>query len=177
MYITALSEPLAMINNFMSRFSFYDISLLGKGNVKYVPIGIETIRKGPEAIIKEMENNIETIKPDRIVIDPVNVFTIEQDVESQRQFYYDFFTSMKEWNSLVILTGEFTSDELVKSTLSYLVDGVIHISYEPSYDRNIRYLNVLKMRGQEFHGGRHSCKITREGFEVFPRLPQREKRP
>lgn len=175
MYITALSEPLAMINNFMSRFSFYNISLLGEGNVKYVPIGIETIRKGPEAIIKEMEKNIETIKPDRIVIDPVNVFTIEQDVESQRQFYYDFFTSMKEWNSLVILTGEFTSDELVKSTLSYLVDGVIHISYEPSYDRNIRYLNVLKMRGQEFHGGKHSCKITRDGFEVFPRLPSEGK--
>jgi circadian clock protein KaiC len=171
MYITALSEPIAMINNFMSRFSFYNISLLGKGNVKYVPIGIETIRKGPEAIIKEMEKNIEMVKPDRIVIDPVNVFTIEQDAESQRQFYYDFFTSMKGWNSLVLLTGEFTSDELVKSTLSYLVDGVIHISYEPFYNRNIRYLNVLKMRGQEFLGGKHSCKITRDGFEVFPGLP------
>ncbi len=31
MYITALSEPIAMINNFMSRFSFYNISLMGTG--------------------------------------------------------------------------------------------------------------------------------------------------
>src|SRR3990172_7501457 len=70
MYITALSEPIAMINNFMSKFSFYNISLLGKGNVKYVPIDIDIVHKGSKAIIEEMERNIEVIKPDRIVIDP-----------------------------------------------------------------------------------------------------------
>ncbi len=170
MYVTALSEPIAMINNFMSKFSFYNTSLLGKGNVKYVPIDIEIIHKGSDAIIKEMERNIEIIKPDRIVIDPVNVFAYGLDEEHQRQFYYDFFASMKGWNSLVLLTGEFTPDKLIKSSLSYLVDGIIYISNEPFYDKNIRYLNVLKMRGQDFHGGKHSCKIRKDGFVVFPRL-------
>ncbi|KAB2945031.1 MAG: hypothetical protein OIN84_20395 [Candidatus Methanoperedens sp.] len=170
MYITAISEPIAMINNFMSQFSFYNISLLAKGNVKYVPIGIDIIHKGSEAIIKEMERNIEIIKPDRIVIDPVNVFAYGLDSESQRQFYYDFFTSMKGWNSLVLLTGEFTGEELIKSTLSYMVDGIIQISNEPFYEKNIRYLNVLKMRGQEIQGGKHSCKINKDGFIVFPRI-------
>ncbi|VVB92438.1 Circadian clock protein kinase KaiC [uncultured archaeon] len=176
MYITSLSEPIAMINNFMSRFSFYNFSFLGKGNVKYVPIDIEVLHKGPKAIINEMEKNVETIKPDRIVIDPVNVFTMGMDEESQRQFYYEFFTSMKSWNSLVLLTGEFTQKELVKSTISYLVDGVIYIDYEPFYDRNIRYINILKMRGQDFQGGKHSCKITKDGFAVFPRLSPGERK-
>lgn len=170
MYITSLSEPIAMINNFMSKFSFYNISLLGKGNVKYVPIGIDMIHKGSQAIIKEIERNIETIKPDRIVIDPVNVFAYGLDDESQRQFYYDFFTCMKGWNSLVLLTGEFTHDELIKSTLGYMVDGIIYISNEPFYENNIRYLNVLKMRGQEFNGGKHSCKINKNGFNVYARI-------
>jgi circadian clock protein KaiC len=170
MYITAISEPIAMINNFMSRFSFYNISLLGKGNIKYVPIGIDTIHQGSEAIIKEMERNIETIKPDRIVIDPVNVFAYGLDDESQRQFYYDFFTGMKGWNSLVLLTGEFTQEALIRSTLGYMVDGIIYISNEPFYENNIRYLNVLKMRGEEFHSGKHSCKINKDGFTVYPRL-------
>ncbi|NJD51818.1 MAG: hypothetical protein FIB07_03020 [Candidatus Methanoperedens sp.] len=170
MYITAISEPIAMINNFMSQFSFYNISLLGKGNIKYVPIGVDIIHKGSEAIIKEMEQNIEIIKPDRIVIDPVNVFAYGLDSESQRQFYYDFFTSMKGWNSLVLLTGEFTGEELIKSTLSYMVDGIIQISNEPFYEKNIRYLNVLKMRGQEIQGGKHSCKINKDGFVVFSRI-------
>ena len=171
MYVTALSEPIAMINNFMSKFSFYNISLLGKGNVRYVPIDIETIRKGGEAVIAEMEKYIEEIKPDRIVIDPINVFTFGLDEESERQFYYDFFTSMKGWNSLVILTGEFTKEALVNSTVSYLVDGIIHINNEPYYEKNIRFLNIMKMRGQEFYSGKQSCKITKDGFVVFPRLP------
>lgn len=170
MYITALSEPIAMINNFMSKFSFYNFSLLGKGNVKYVPLGIDIIHQGSEGIIKEMERHIETIKPDRIVIDPVNVFAYGLDTESQRQFYYDFFTSMKGWNSLVLLTGEFSRDELLRSTLGYMVDGMIYISNEPFYENNIRYLNVLKMRGQEFNGGKHSCKINKNGFNVYPRI-------
>lgn len=173
MYITALSEPIAMINNFMSKFSFYNISLLGKGNVKYVPIGIDIIHNGSKAIIQELERNIETIRPDRIVIDSVNVFSYGLNAESQREFYYDLFTSMKGWNSLVLITGEFTEDELIKSTLSYMVDGIIYISNEPFYESNIRYLNVLKMRGIEFHGGKHSCKINKDGFNVFPRLHSR----
>lgn len=170
MYITALSEPIAMINNFMSKFSFYNFSLLGKGNVKYVPVDIDIIHRGSDAIIKEIEKNIEAIRPDRIVIDPVNVFAYGLDEASRRQFYYDFFTSMKGWNSLVLLTGESTEDELIKSTLSYLVDGIIYIGNEPFYERNVRYLNVLKMRGQDFYGGKHSCKITKDGFVVYPRL-------
>jgi circadian clock protein KaiC len=173
MYITALSEPIAMINNFMSKFSFYNISLLGKGNVKYVPIGVDVIHNGSKAIIQELERNIETIRPDRIVIDSVNAFSYGLNEESQREFYYDFFTSIKGWNSLVLITGEFTEDELIKSTLSYMVDGIIYISNEPFYESNIRYLNVLKMRGLEFHGGKHSCKINKDGFNVFPRLRAR----
>ena len=169
MYVTALSEPIATINNFMSKFSFYNVSLLGKGNVKYVPLDIEVIHKGSKAIINEMERNIDIIKPDRIVIDPVNVLTIGLDDEALRQFYYDFFTGMKAWNSFVLLTGEFTSDSLIRSSLSYLSDGVIYLSNEPYYGRNIRYLNVLKMRGRNFSGGKFSCKITTDGFTVFPR--------
>ncbi|MBU3966362.1 MAG: hypothetical protein KKG76_03150 [Euryarchaeota archaeon] len=169
MYVTALSEPIATINNFMSKFSFYNFSLLGKGNVKYVPIDIEIIRGGTSAILTEMERNIEIIKPDRIAIDPVNVFTIGLNEEAIRLFYYDFFSRMKAWNSLVLLTGEFTSDALIRSSLSYLADGVIYLSSEPFYGGNIRYLNVLKMRGQDFSGGKHSFKITPDGLKVYPR--------
>lgn len=170
MYVTALSEPIATINNFMSKFSFYNVSMLGKGNVKYVPLDIEIIHDGSKAIITEMERNIDIIKPDRIVIDPVNVLTIGLDDEGMRQFYYDFFTGMKAWNSFVLLTGEFTSESLIRNSLSYLSDGVIYLNNEPYYGRNIRCLNVLKMRGRDFSGGKFSCKITKDGFIVFPRI-------
>lgn len=147
MYITAMSEPIAMINNFMSKFSFYNISLMGKGNVKYLPLNHVHIKEGTLAIMKEIERNIEIIKPDRIVIDPVNVLTTWMDEVEKREFYYDLFIKMKEWNSLVLVTGELSEEEIWKDEISYIVDGIIYLSNERFRDKRVRYMEVLKMRG------------------------------
>ena len=88
MYVTALSEPVAMVNNFMSQFSFYNVSLLAQGNVRYVPIGIEIINEGLDAFAFFLENEIENIKPDRIVIDPITAIDMNLDENTRRRFFY-----------------------------------------------------------------------------------------
>lgn len=170
MYITAMSEPIAMINNFMSKFSFYNISLMGKGNVKYLPLNHVHIKEGTLAIMKEIERNIEIIKPDRIVIDPVNVLTTWMDEVEKREFYYDLFIKMKEWNSLVLVTCELSEEEIWKDEISYIVDGIIYLSNERSRDKRVRYMEVLKMRGQEYQSGRHTYNITKDGLVIHPSL-------
>lgn len=176
MYVTAMSEPIAMINNFMSRFSFYNISLMGRGNVKYVPLNPDHIKNGTAAIIQEIERNIEIIKPDRIVIDPVNVLTTWMEESEKREFYYDLFTKMKGWNSLVLITGELTEDEIKKDEISYISDGIIYLSNERLRDKRVRYMEVLKMRGQEYLSGKQSFKITGDGVVIYPSL-RHEQRP
>ncbi len=170
MYITAISEPIAMINNFMSRFSFYSISLMGKGNVKYVPLDPEQIKKGTSAIIQEIERNIEIIKPDRIVIDPVNVVTSWMDESEKREFYYNLFNKMKGWNSLVLITGEFSYENILNDEISYIADGVIFLSNDQLRDKRVRHLEVLKMRGQKYLSGKHSFEITDDGLKIYPSL-------
>ncbi|MCL7475081.1 MAG: hypothetical protein M8352_03440 [ANME-2 cluster archaeon] len=170
MYITAISEPIAMINTFMSRFSFYSISMMGKGNVKYVPLDPEQIKKGSSAIVQEIERNIEVVKPDRIVIDPVNVLTSWMDEREKREFYYHLFNKMKGWNSLVLITGEFSGEHILKDAISYIADGVIYLSNERLRHKRVRHLEVLKMRGQKYLSGKHSFEITDDGFEVYPSL-------
>lgn len=168
MYITAVTEPIAMINNFMSMFSFYNISLMGKGNVKYVPVDPVQIKNGTAAIIQEIERNIELIKPDRIVIDPVNVLTIWMGESEKREFYYELFAKMKGWNPLVLVIGELSENEIMKDEISYVADGIICLSNERMRDKRQRYLEVLKLRGQNYSAGKHSYKITRDGLIVFP---------
>ncbi len=170
MYVTSMSEPIAMINNFMSKFSFYNISLLGKGTIKYVPLDINIIKKGASAIINEIAKNIENIKPDRIAIDPVNVLSSGLSEKEQRQFYYDLFIGMKSWNSFIILTGEFTEKELMTHVISYLADGIIYISNELEGNQRNRYIDVLKMRGQNFISGKHPCRITKDGFLISRKI-------
>jgi len=170
MYVTTLSEPVAMVNNFMSKFSFYNLALLAQGKVKYVPIGIETVAAGVEAFILDLENAIEEIKPDRIVIDPITVIGHNLDAESKRRFYYELFMRMKEWNALILITGEFTEDDLVKSELSYVTDGMIYLSNDLKHERRVRNLEVLKMRGQNCRTGKHTYSITKDGITAYQRV-------
>jgi circadian clock protein KaiC len=170
MYITAMSEPIAMVNNFMSKFSFYNISLMGKGNVKYLPLNHVHIKEGTLSIMKEIERNIEIIKPDRIVIDPINVLTTWMDKGEKREFYYDLFIKIKEWNSLVLVTAELSEEETWKDEISYIVDGIIYLSNERSRDKRIRYMEVLKMRGQDYQSGKHTYNITKDGLVIHPSL-------
>lgn len=175
MYVTALSEPIAMVNSYMSMFSFYDISLLGKGILKYVPLDHEIV--GTSDIMKEIEENIEKIKPDRIVIDPVNVLTSRMDESKARRFYYDLFTKMKEWNSLVLITSELSEDEIWKNELSYLVDGIIYLSNDKFVDQRVRHLEVLKLRGQLYLTGKQSYSITPAGLIIHPTFYPGKSRP
>ncbi|HJH28799.1 MAG TPA: hypothetical protein C5S51_03780 [Methanosarcinaceae archaeon] len=170
MYVTALSEPVAMVNNFMSQFSFYNISLLARGNVKYVPVGIEIINEGIGAFASFIEDEIENIKPDRIVIDPITAIEMNLDQITRRRFYYDLLMRMKCWNALVLVTGEFNEEDLMKSELSYVSDGIIYLSNDLKNERRVRSLEVIKMRGQNPSSGKHTYSITEDGIIVYQRV-------
>lgn len=164
MYVTSLNEPIAMVNNFMSKLNFYNISLLSSGTMNYIPIGTETLDKGIYTFMWNLEESIEKIKPDRIVIDPITTIGSTLDEEAKRRFYYDLFLRMKKWDALVIATGEFTEDELLKSDLSHVADGIIYLSNDEANKRRVHHLEVLKLRGQGYMSGKHPFSITEEGI-------------
>jgi circadian clock protein KaiC len=150
---------------------------MGKGNVKYVPLDSSIIKNGSLAIINEIEKNIEKIKPDRIVIDPINVLTGWMKDNEKREFYYDLFTKIKGWNSLVLITSELLEDDIWKDEVSYVTDGIIYLSNEKVKDKRIRNLEVLKVRGQAYQAGKHSYKINEDGLTIYPILQSVEIQP
>lgn len=169
MYVTSLSEPIAMVNNFMSHFDFYNISLLGSGHLKYVSV------QGDDNVVDVIEENIEIIKPDRIAIDPLNVFVLESGEREEREFFYELFSSIRGWNSLVYVTAELSAEALVNHSISYVSDAILYLSNDYLHRRRQRHLEVLKLRGQAPESGRHAYRITERGVSVFPRLKYRER--
>ncbi len=177
LFISTLSESPAMINRYMSRFAFFDQNLLETDRLSFFSIGATLLKEGTNAILEFMNKKISLLKPSRIVIDPLTVLgdvlkSKEEPITKyeRRSFYFDLFTSMKSWNTLVLITGEFTLDELRRSMVGYLADGIIYLSEEIVGMRPERHLRVLKMRGQKYISGSHSFDIRKEGIVVFPRL-------
>ncbi|MFZ3383824.1 MAG: ATPase domain-containing protein [Candidatus Methanoperedens sp.] len=178
LFISTLSEPPAMINNYMSHFSFFDQSLYESNKMNMISISESLLKKGHDAVLDFINQKISIIKPSRIVIDPLTVLgdilkSFEDRLVSddeRRGFYFDLFTSMKSWNTLVIITGEFVFEDLRRSVVGYLADGIIYLSEETIGMRVERNLRILKMRGQKYTSGKHSLKMGDNGITVFGRL-------
>jgi len=171
LFISAISEPVAMMESFVSSYSFFDYSLIESKKIRLFNIEKNMLQAGAPEIIQFIEEKIRMYKPGILVIDPVTVIAECRPNElDKRLFLFEFLTRMKSWNLLVILTGEFSLESLKQSPLSYLVDGILHISEEIVGEKSERYLTVIKMRGRKYVAGRHTYKISSDGITVFPRL-------
>lgn len=176
LFISTLSEPPAMINSYMSRFTFFDQSLYETNRMNIFSMSESLLKQGSTAVLEFINKKISLLKPARIAIDPLtvlgDVLKAERPVtdDERRGFYFDLFTSMKSWNTLVIVTGEFVLEDLRQSVVGYLADAIIYLSEETVGMRVERYLQVLKMRGQKYISGKHSFDIRENGVLVFPRL-------
>jgi circadian clock protein KaiC len=185
LFISTLSEPPAMINSYMSRFSFFDQMLYETNKMNIFSISESLLKEGSAAVLEFINKKISLLKPARISIDPLtvlgDVLKSERPVtdDERRGFYFDLFTSMKSWNTLVIITGEFVLEDLRTNVVGYLADGIIYLSEETVGMRVERSIRILKMRGQKYIGGKHSFDIRDNGVIVFPRLlpPTRDEKP
>ena len=156
LFIASVSEPITSINNFLSPFSFFDPDLK---TMHFVDAGeLLLMKKDVFGIIKD---NIETIKPDRVVIDSfLSLADMDKDALDALIIY------MKRRNILLILTDVFREQALNDHYIASIVDGVIFLSIEEER----RWLTVFKLRGQDTSIKKHAFKFTTAGIEVFPKL-------
>ncbi len=166
LYITALSEPQWLVQKFLSSFTFYDQELVEKGVVNFIDIG-PTLTKNPGDMLETIKKKIETYQPQRIVIDPITPMTdMLQWRGETREFMHELFAYLKAFNCLAIITAELSYDDISHSQESYMVDGVVVLSYPEEEKVRRKFLEVLKMRGTKHTTGRQLIDITDEGLAV-----------
>ncbi|VVB90204.1 Circadian clock protein kinase KaiC [uncultured archaeon] len=171
LFISAISEPVAMMEGFVSSYSFFDYSLLEQKKIRLFNIEKDLLQAGTPDVILFIEEKIRMYKPTWLIIDPLTVIAESKPDElDKRLFLFELLTRMKSWNLLVLLSGEFTLESLEKSPLSYLVDGILYLKEEIVGEKSERYLSIIKMRGKKYVPGRHTYKISNDGITVFPRL-------
>jgi circadian clock protein KaiC len=167
-FIPVISEPPAIIDSFMSGFSFYDPSLYQQNKMHKFTID-ENLLERPNEILEFIEERIKEVRPDRIVVDPVNPIVYTLGEKESRKFWFKFTGITKGWNTLTLLTGEFLPGEVQKQTISYLTDGVIVLGETILENQTLNYLEIKKMRGTDIIKGKHMLKFSSDGIIIFPR--------
>ena len=169
LYFTTLSEPTQWMLRFSSKFDFMDPAYFGR-EIEYVDLGgVLKKEKDPFRILSFMEEKIAEVMPQRIVVDPISVLG-DKLFDDYRIFLYHLTTSLKNWQATTLLTGEVGPGEPYPIEVSYIVDGVILLTYEFIKEGRQKFLEVLKMRGTNHVTGRHLVAITGSGLSVQPGL-------
>lgn len=167
LYITAISEPQWVVQRFLSNYDFYNYDMIEAGRVIFQDIG-KVLTETPDDILNTIQHMIEKYQPKRIVIDPITIIEIAiSDPKLYRKYLHELIAFMKAFEAVSLIVGEFTYDDIPHSVISYMVDGVLILSY-PEDKEGVRrkQLEVLKMRGTRHFTGRKLVDVTTKGFTV-----------
>jgi len=170
LYITAISEPAWLVQNFLSSFEFYDREPIEKGIINFIDLG-QTMMKRPDMILETIMKAIEKYNPDRVVIDPITpIRDLLQWRGEMREFMHQLFAYLKGLNTISIITAELSYDDISSSLEGYMADGLIILSYPEVNGVRRKLLEILKMRGTDHTTGRQLLEISKNGVAVQPGL-------
>ena len=183
LYFTVLGEPTLKMLRYQQEFSFFDPAVVGSA-IQYLNLSAEALEQDLTVVLDRIVAEVERAKPSLVVVDsfrtfggrtrdsvPAGSMTIDSFIQRLGMF-------LTTWEVTSFLIGEYSEEEM-RDPVFTVADGVFWLS-QPS-DRNsvVRRLQVMKVRGRAPMPGLHTYRITGDGLQIFPRIPeqQSERRP
>ncbi len=110
--------------------------------------------------------------PGLVVIDSFKALRpFAEDDAAFRRFLYQLAGRLTAFPAACLWVGEYETDDIAVLPEFAVADAIIDLVTERrGYQREIRFLHVLKMRGGGFLSGRHAYRLGPGGLHLFPRL-------
>lgn len=178
LYYTTWSEPHDKLLRHLAPFAFFDEDKLGESiDVVHLADLVETADTDPLAeVAAEVVRASFTSRPSVIVIDSSKALHDVADERSFRRAVYDLGSRVGHTDTVLVLVGEYTAEEIEDGPEFAVADGILRLTNESTGAVDRRWLRVVKMRGSMPIAGKHSFTVSGRGFEVYPRfeaLPQK----
>jgi circadian clock protein KaiC len=172
LYYTTWSEPHEKLIRHLEPFDFFDAHALGD-RVDFLHLSglVDAERQGGfDRVADEILRQSIVAKPAVIVIDSSKALHDVVEPDEFRRTVYDLASKVAHSDALLILVGEYDTEEMRSQPEFAVADGILQLENEARGPVDRRWLRVLKLRGGEAASGQHSFKIGGAGFELFPRL-------
>lgn len=118
------------------------------------------------SLVEAIRSEVETMQPDRVVVDPVTEFRyLTPDEHQFRSQILGLVEFLKNEGSTVLLTSQ-AAESMPDDDLQFLVDAVVNVDVNAER----RTVEVTKFRGSSVQRGRHTLEISSDGIRVWPTL-------
>jgi circadian clock protein KaiC len=171
LYLSTLSEPLDKILRFGQGFTFFDQTALRDGRVIYEDIGPVLGEQGLDDVLAAIDRYLKELRPGIVVIDSFRVFhALAPDMTDFRRFLYGLTRRLTASATTSVWNAPYARALALAEAEFAVADAIIALDIKQIAEREMRVLQVLKLRGSKYHSGEHSYRISDAGFVVFPRL-------
>jgi circadian clock protein KaiC len=172
LYYTTVSEPNSKLIRHLEQFGFFEADALEK-RVEYLHVG-DLVRGeeegGLERVFAEVIRKAMAEEPAVMVVDSAKALRDFTDERRMREALYDLTSRLGHTDTVLILVGEYTAEDVQGGTEFSLADCIIQLEYEPREPVDRRWLRVVKMRGTRHREGKHTFRLGPQGLEVYPRI-------
>ncbi|HVL52449.1 MAG TPA: ATPase domain-containing protein [Actinomycetota bacterium] len=169
-YFSTVSEPLEKLLRFGQTLDFFDSNQIGT-SVFYEDLGETLNREGLDGVQGRVAEVLKDRRPGLIVIDSfkaLNVFAA--DSSEFRRFLHSFAGRLSASQAASLWVGEYEENEIATGPEFAVADAIVALGTIRSGEREMRRLQVLKLRGSDFLSGRHAYRLSESGLNLFPRL-------
>ncbi len=178
LYFTLLGEPTLKLLRYQRQFSFFDAARVGT-EIRFINLSEEVLLDDLGQVLERIVAEVERTTPSIVVIDSFRTLARSGPAASGRQFELEQFVQrlalhLTTWSVTSFLVGEYTDQE-VRNPIFTVADGILWLFQAVDRNSVVRKLQVIKMRGLATMPGLHTIRMTDDGLQVFPRIPERPK--
>jgi circadian clock protein KaiC len=175
--LSTVTEPLDKILRYGEALGFFDSGAIRDRRVIYEDLGYVLSEDGLSEVLGVIEGFLKELRPGIVVIDSFKAFHAFAKQESDfRLFLYGLSRRLTAAAVTSIWNAPYTREQAQDAAEFAVADGVIALDTKKVGEREVRVLQVLKLRGSGFRSGEHSYRITPDGLDVFPRLADSQDR-
>ena len=186
LYFTVLGEPTVKMLRYQRQFRFFRPELVGT-SVQYLNLSEEVLSGDLGEVLGRMTAEVERLTPSIVVVDSFRTIRPAigthfagdlrkppvDDIMALEQFVQRLALHLTSWEVTSLLIGEYTEPEQ-RQPLFTIADGILWLTQATDRNSVVRKFQALKVRGQAQMPGLHTFRITDDGLQVYPRIPDQQ---
>jgi circadian clock protein KaiC len=177
LYFTVLGEPTLKMLRYQQQFKYFDSELAGSA-IQFVNLSAEVMDQDLDEVLRRIISETERVKPG-IVVDSFRTIGGQHSTVSVAPLDLDRFVQrlalhLTTWEATSFLLGEYAVEEQ-RSPVFTVADGILWLAQATDRNSVVRKLQVVKSRGRAPMPGLHTFRITDDGLQVFPRIPEHKR--
>jgi circadian clock protein KaiC len=182
LYFTVLGEPTVKMMRYQQQFSFFDVSRVPSA-VRFLNLSKEAVSEDLDAVLDRVVESVKKYQPAFVAVDSFR--TISGHVRPTGESHGHAMTELTEfvqrlaqqltsWEITSFLLGEY-NDQEARHPAFTVADGILWLSDDVDRNSAVRKLRAVKVRGRAPMPGLHTFRITDDGMQVFPRIPEQHR--